>query len=46
MYFQTKTWFVEAFFSEHVSRFGYLFDIPTAEKVIGYTTGRVGFDAG
>ncbi|KAJ5630271.1 ABC transporter [Penicillium longicatenatum] len=40
------TWFAEAYFTEHVSRLSYLYDIQTAAAWNGYVVGRTGFDLG
>ncbi|KAJ5102252.1 ABC transporter [Penicillium alfredii] len=40
------TWFAEAYFTEHVERFAYLYDTESAAKFTGYVAGRTGFDGG
>ncbi|KAE8131070.1 hypothetical protein BDV38DRAFT_276277 [Aspergillus pseudotamarii] len=40
------TWYSEAWFSEHVMPFSYLYDTDAAARFTGYITGRTGFDIG
>jgi hypothetical protein len=39
-------WYSEAFVSEHVTQYAYLFDLGAAAHSTGYTFGRTGFDIG
>ncbi|KAJ6039760.1 hypothetical protein N7444_008665 [Penicillium canescens] len=38
------TWYAEAFFSEHIVPFSYLYDIDAAARFVGYVTGRTALD--
>ncbi|OBT63398.1 hypothetical protein VE03_07124 [Pseudogymnoascus sp. 23342-1-I1] len=40
------TWFNEAFYTGHIQQYAYLYDQEAAELYTGYTTGRIGLDAG
>ncbi|KAJ6031897.1 ABC transporter [Penicillium herquei] len=45
-YIWPALWYSEASFNENTAPFAYLYNIPAAADVAGYTTGRTVFDIG